>query len=142
MVYVGKEGKYIRKNVPSQHLLNQQSGLTTARARGRGHARWAFFDSHPTHPLSRPGGQAEVNRGRRVYRNRYSKASSFRNRGVEAPALISKIEGEIELPPALNFLDFNPQNAKFSRACGAPALVSKSAPLQVESSSKPPGGFL
>ena len=35
----------------------------------------------------------------------YSKASSFRNRGVEAPALISKIEGEIELPPALNFLD-------------------------------------
>ena len=57
----------------------------------------------------------------------YSKASSFRNRGVEAPALISKIEGEIELPPALNFLDFNPQNAKFSRACGAPALISKSA---------------
>ena len=46
---------------------------------------------------------------------------------MEAPALISKIEGEIELPPALNFLDFNPQNAKFSRACGAPALISKSA---------------
>ena len=57
----------------------------------------------------------------------YSKAWSFRNRGVEAPALISKIEGEIELPTALNFLDFTPENAKFSRACGAPALISKSA---------------
>ena len=43
----------------------------------------------------------------------YSKAWSFRNRGVEAPDLISKIEGEIELPPALTFLDFTPKTPIF-----------------------------
>ena len=42
-------------------------------------------------------------------------------------ALISDFEGEIEPLPALNFSDFRAKPANFSRACGAPALISKIA---------------